>query len=71
MKYDSHIPVPRPTGHLGQVEIIKNMPVGKSYLFKNARSESIRNSIQYVRRGSDKEFVSRSVNGGIRVWRTK
>ena len=64
------IPIPpkRHTINKGWVATLRRMEVGDSVLFENRKQAG--GAIQELKRNKDpRKFVTRTVDGGIRVWR--
>ena len=67
MKIEKNIPIP-PRGNQKNTVLFEKMEVGDSVLVENRqKSMSVANALN--RKG--RKAVTRSVDGGIRVWRTK
>lgn len=69
---DKNIPIP-PEGRRGKQERYypwKDMEIGDSFL--SAENDAyIRRSMSYQNKNTEKAFISRNVEGGVRVWRIK
>lgn len=67
---EDNVPMPDGDSHgWGISHVLRSMKVGQSVLISGKKPESVRSIIQLVQRGSQTRFVTRSVDGGLRVWR--
>jgi hypothetical protein len=67
MKIEKNIPIP-PRGHQKNTALLEKMEVGDSVLVENRR-KSVSTAQVLNRKGW--KAVTRTVHGGIRVWRTQ
>jgi hypothetical protein len=66
IKIEKNIPLPKQRGAYPWRE----MDVGDSFFVAGKTSQQIAGSISHARRAMpEREFVSQTVDGGVRVWR--
>jgi hypothetical protein len=69
-KIDKDVPIPE----WGKVKLtypFNEMDVGDSFVVPKEKGSSMRNCAFHYSRRWGKEFVTRKVKNGLRVWRTK
>ena len=59
------IPLPTPRNNIGTMDLLRAMEVGDSVLFPNKCTRAV------LGRLPGKKFTTRSVEGGLRVWRVE
>ena len=70
MEIEKGIPIPQAkTRNSKYKNTIMKMDIGDSFLLENATEIERSRFIQASRRYMPRQFVSRKVEGGIRVWR--
>jgi len=76
MKIEKNIPIPAKNTGVNAYPL-KSMDIGDSFILPAIKSEiskvrsSVMASIRYCRLQTGMGFVCRSVDGGLRVWRTE
>jgi len=68
------VPLPLANPRCGRADAIRNLAVGESILFKDTTTNYVGATARTIRqREADKEtrkYVTRTVTGGVRIWRT-
>lgn len=70
-KIENGVPIPARGGERAQVSgTLRQLEVDQSVLFpQDVKIHSIRPLITYIKQETGRQFISRKVEGGIRVWR--
>ena len=66
---EKNIPLPSISEQL--VETLAKMEVGDSFLLGNANINQRETLYRRIRQAAPSKYITRSVEGGTRVWRTK
>lgn len=72
LKIEKGVPIiGRRGGYGGGKYPFKNLEIGDSFLVPNKTTNAFGASVTYWGRVLNRKFISRKVEGGVRVWRIK
>jgi len=70
IEIEKNVPIPSLKRATGVSVAMAQMEVGDSIFCKDKTSSTLAGSITYSKRKTGNKFATRSVDGGVRVWRT-
>lgn len=68
---EKKIPIPVKRGGNEPKYPLRTMNVGESVFIGDSPYKAVAQAVQYCQRKTKRRFTVRSVDGGVRVWRTK
>lgn len=63
------IPLPQPRRKTGFVEALRQLQIGESILATRKSITAVSSAVRYATIGTTRKYTSRTVDGGVRVWR--
>lgn len=71
IKVENDIPIPPLSTTSGVGEALRRIDVGQSVFIRGKSSYQMSGIISPLKKIDGKDFTSRTMDGGVRIWRTK
>ncbi len=74
IKIESDVPVPEHRSYRRsprKTDVLKDMEVGNSVFFHGMTGAQFSGSMTWQKLRNGKRFITRTMDGGVRIWRTK
>ncbi len=72
IKIDKNVPIPKSGKGTGFKYPLGEMKVGDSFFVRDIKIETVSSSVSlYKKKSPGKNFTVRTIEGGVRVWRTE
>jgi len=70
IEIEKNVPMPSLQRATGLLSAMMQMEVGDSVFVKDKTTATLSSCLTYAKRKTGNKFASRTVEGGVRVWRT-
>lgn len=70
-KVENNIPMPEQQRNSGMTTVLGTLEIGQSFFIPKKSAGQVNNVLAYARYKFSRKFAARTVEGGVRIWRTE